>query len=306
MEKTILQTNALTKQYGKIKALDNVNIELKEKHIYGFIGRNGAGKSTFMKILAGLSYQTSGEFSLMGESSEKGLREARKSVGAMIEHPAIYPWYSVRRNVELKRQLVGNPDPNATDEVLELVDLKKSEKRRAGTLSMGMKQRLGIAMALVGNPKLLVLDEPINGLDPQNIVSLRKLLKRLNEEKDITIFISSHILNELYLLATDYIIINNGSIVDTSTHEELEEKCKKYICVKTDSVPKAVTVLDTLMDNDSYKVLADDTIRIFKNSSESEPIAKALMEAGVMVKEFSFKEQSLEDYFMHITGGEQK
>ncbi len=306
MEKTILQTNALTKQYGKIKALDNVNIELKEKHIYGFIGRNGAGKSTFMKILAGLSYQTSGEFSLMGEKSEKGLREARKSVGAMIEHPAIYPWYSVRRNVELKRQLVGNPDPNATDEVLELVDLKKSEKRRAGTLSMGMKQRLGIAMALVGNPKLLVLDEPINGLDPQNIVSLRKLLKRLNEEKDITIFISSHILNELYLLATDYIIINNGRIVDTSTHEELEEKCKKYICVKTDSVPKAVTVLDTLMDTDSYKVLSDDTIRIFKNSSESEPIAKALMEAGVMVKEFSFKEQSLEDYFMHITGGEQK
>ena len=306
MEKTILQTNALTKQYGKIKALDNVNIELKEKHIYGFIGRNGAGKSTFMKILAGLSYQTSGEISLMGESSEKGLREARKSVGAMIEHPAIYPWYSVRRNVELKRQLVGNPNPMATDEVLELVDLKKSEKRRAGTLSMGMKQRLGIAMALVGNPKLLVLDEPINGLDPQNIVSLRKLLKRLNEEKDITIFVSSHILNELYLLATDYIIINNGRIVDTSTHEELEEKCKKYICVKTDSVPKAVTVLDTLMDTDSYKVLADDTIRIFKNSSESEPIAKALMEAGVMVKEFSFKEQSLEDYFMHITGGEKK
>ena len=306
MEKTILQTNALTKQYGKLKALDNVTIELKEKHIYGFIGRNGAGKSTFMKILTGLSYQTEGELSLMGESSEKGLREARKYVGAMIEHPAIYPWYSVRRNVELKRKLVGNPDPKATDYVLELVDLKGAENRRAGKLSMGMKQRLGIAMALIGNPKLLVLDEPINGLDPQNIVSLRKLLKKLNEEKDITIFISSHILNELYLLATDYIIINNGTIVETSTHEELEEKCKKYICVKTDKVPSAVTVLDSLMDRDSYKVISDDTIRIFKTASESEPIAKALMEAGIMVKEFSFKEQTLEDYFMNITGGEQR
>ena len=306
MENTILQTIALTKRFGHFKALDAVNIELKEKHIYGFIGRNGAGKSTFMKILTGLSYQTEGEIMLMGESSESGLREARKSIGAMIENPAIYPWYSVRKNVELKRQLVGNPDPKATDYVLELVDMKQYEKRRAGKLSMGMKQRLGIAMALVGNPKLLVLDEPINGLDPQNIVSLRKLLKKLNEEKDITIFISSHILNELYLLATDYIIINHGRIVEVSTHEELEEKCKKYICVKTDAVPAAVTVLDKIMDRESYKVMSDDTIRIFKTAAESEPIARAFMEAGIMMKEFSFKEQTLEEYFMNITGGEQK
>ena len=306
MEQTILQTNALTKKYGHFKALDAVSIELKEKHIYGFIGRNGAGKSTFMKILTGLSYQTSGEMTLMGEKSEAGLREARKSIGAMIENPAIYPWYSVRRNVEIKRMLVGNPDPKATDQVLELVDLKQFEKRRAGKLSMGMKQRLGIAMALVSNPKLLVLDEPINGLDPQNIVSLRKLLKKLNEEKDMTIFISSHILNELYLLATDYIIIDHGRIAEVATHEELEEKCKKYICVKTDAVPKAVTLLDGMMDRDSYKVISDDTIRIFKTAAESEPIAKSFMEAGIMMKEFSFKEQTLEEYFMNITGGDRK
>ena len=169
-----------------------------------------------------------------------------------------------------------------------------------------MKQRLCIAMALVGNPKLLVLDEPINGLDPQNIVALRNLLKKLNEEKDITIFISSHILNELYLLATDYIIINRGRIVESITHEGLEEKCKKYICVKTDSVPQAVTVLDDIMDSDSYKVISDDTIRIFRNSSESEKISSALMAAGITLKELSFKEQSLEEYFMNITGGEVK
>lgn len=306
MDNTILQTNAMTKTYGHVKALDSVNIELKEKHIYGFIGRNGAGKSTFMKILTGLSYQTTGEMTLMGESTEKGLREARKSIGAMIENPAIYPWYSVRKNVELKRQLVGNPDTKTTDYVLELVDLKSAESRRAKTLSLGMKQRLGIAMALVGNPRLLVLDEPINGLDPQNIVSLRNLLKRLNEEKDITIFISSHILNELYLLATDYIIINRGRIVETLTHSELEEKCKKYICVKTDSVPSAITVLDKIIDTDSYKVISDDTIRIFKSASEAESISKAFMEAGIMLKELSFKEQTLEEYFMNITGGEQK
>lgn len=305
MEKMILQTNALTKQYGHVKALDSVSIELREKRIYGFIGRNGAGKSTFMKILTGLSYQTTGEMTLMGESSEKGLREARKSIGAMIENPAIYPWYSVRRNVELKRLLVGNPDPKATDYVLELVDLKSTENRRAKTLSLGMKQRLGIAMALVGNPRLLVLDEPINGLDPQNIVSLRNLLKTLNEERDLTIFISSHILNELYLLATDYIIINQGRIVETLTHNELDDKCKKYICVKTDYVPTAVTVLDKIIDTDSYKVISDDTIRIFKAAAEAERISKAFMEAGIMLKELSFKEQTLEEYFMNITGGEQ-
>lgn len=303
MDNMILQTNALTKTYGHLKALDAVNIELREKRIYGFIGRNGAGKSTFMKILTGLSYPTSGEFTLMGETTEKGLREARKSVGALVENPAIYPWYSVRRNVEIKRKLIGNPDTKATDHVLELVDLKSAEGRRAGKLSLGMKQRLGIAMALIGNPKLLVLDEPINGLDPQNIVSLRNLLKTLNEEKDITIFISSHILNELYLLATDYIIINQGRVIETLTHEELEDKCKKYICVKTDSVPAAVTVLDKVMDTDSYKVISDDTLWIFKNSAESEIVAKAFMEAGIMLKELSFKEQTLEEYFMNITGG---
>lgn len=304
MNNVILQTNALTKTYGHIKALDAVSIQLMEKHIYGFIGKNGAGKSTFMKILTGLSYPTNGELMLMGESSEKGLREARRSVGAMIENPAIFPWYSVRKNVELKRRLTGNPDPKVTDHVLELVDLKSAENRRAGKLSLGMKQRLGIAMALVGNPKLLVLDEPINGLDPQNIVALRNLLKKLNEENDITIFISSHILNELYLLATDYIIINKGRIVENLTHEELVEKCKKYICVKTDSVPSAVTVLDKMMSMDSYKVISDDTIRVFQNSSESEKIAKAFMEAGITLKELSFKEQTLEEYFMNVTGGD--
>lgn len=306
MENTILKTNALTKNYGHIKALDNVNLELKEKHIYGFIGRNGAGKSTFMKILTGLSYQTSGELSLMGETTEKGIREARNSVGAMIESPAIFKWYSIRMNVEIKRQLVGNPDRTATDRVLELVDLKSVEKRRAGTLSMGMKQRLGIAMALVGNPKLLVLDEPINGLDPQNIVALRKLLKKLNEEKDITIFISSHILNELYLLATDYIIINEGRIVETLTQEQLEDKCKKYICVRTDDAAKAVTVLDKLYEQGAYKVISDDTIRIFKTSQESARIAEAFMNAGIMLKELSFKEQSLEEYFVNVAGGDAK
>lgn len=306
MENVILQTNALTKTYGHVKALDSVNIELKENHIYGFIGRNGAGKSTFMKILTGLSYQTNGELVLMGESTEKGLREARKNIGAMIENPAIYPWYSVRKNVDLKRQLIGNPDPQSTDHVLELVDLKSVERRRAKDLSLGMKQRLGIAMALVGNPRLLILDEPINGLDPQNIVALRNLLKKLNEERDITIFVSSHILNELYLLATDYIFINQGRIVETLTHSELEEKCKKYICVKTDSVPTAVTVLDKIMDTDLYKVISDDTIRIFKTAAEAEGISKAFMEAGIMLKELSFKEQTLEEYFMNITGGEQK
>ena len=182
----------------------------------------------------------------------------------MIEAPALYPNYSIIRNLELQRILIGNPDKSACDKVLEMVELSEWKHKKVHTLSMGMKQRLGIALALIGNPQILILDEPINGLDPKNIVALRNLLKKLNEEKNITIFISSHILSELYLLATDYIIIHKGKIIDELTHDELEAKCRKYICIKTDAVPKVLTVLDKFLPNPEYKVVSDNTIHIFR------------------------------------------
>lgn len=303
MEEIVLKTNALVKKYSRFVALDNVSVEIKKGHIYGFMGQNGAGKSTFMKAVAGLTVPSSGEISLFGKSDATGLSEARKKLGVMIEQPALFPNYSVKRNVEMRRILSGNPDENMTDQMVELVGLSDVADKKAKKLSMGMKQRLGIAMALVGNPKLLILDEPVNGLDPENIIALRKLLQKLSEEKEITIFISSHILSELYLLATDYIMIHQGRIIETLSHEQLEEKCKKYICVKTDQVSVALTHLDKLMSSEYYKVVSDDTIRVFKDSSEAENISKLFSENGIVLKELSFKEQSLEEYFMSVIGG---
>lgn len=303
MEEIVLKTNALVKKYGRFVALDNVSVEIKKGHIYGFIGQNGAGKSTFMKAVAGLTVPSSGGISLFGKSDVTGLSEARKKLGIMIEQPALFLNYSVKRNVEMRRILSGNPDKNMTDQMVELVGLSDVADKNAKKLSMGMKQRLGIAMALVGNPKLLILDEPVNGLDPENIIALRKLLQKLSEEKEITIFISSHILSELYLLATDYIMIHQGRIIETLSHEQLEEKCKKYICVKTDQVSVALTHLDKLMSSEYYKVVSDDTICVFKDSSEAENISKLFSENGIVLKELSFKEQSLEEYFMSVIGG---
>lgn len=303
MNEIVLQTENLTKKYGVYTVLDNVSIRLERNHIYGFIGENGAGKSTFMKIITGLTYSTSGTYSIMGKESTHDREKMRRYIGSMIEDPALYPNYTIFQNLELQRTLVGNPDKSISDKVLEIVDLSDVKNKKVHTLSMGMKQRLSIAMALVGNPQILILDEPINGLDPKNIVALRNLLQKLNEEKNITIFISSHILSELYLLATDYIFIHKGKIIDVITHSELEAKCRKYICIKTDAVPVALTVLDKTMDSPEYKVVSEDTIHLYSDMENMEKISRAFMQNGIVIKELSVMEQTLEDYFMEITGG---
>lgn len=303
MEKFVLQTENLTKKYGAYTVLDNVSISLEKKHIYGFIGENGAGKSTFMKIITGLTYPTSGNYSIMGKESNREREKMRRHIGSMIEEPALYPNYTIIQNLELQRTLVGNPDKSANDKVLEKVGLSDVKNKKVHTLSMGMKQRLSIAMALIGNPQILILDEPINGLDPKNIVALRTLLQKLNEEKNITIFISSHILSELYLLATDYIFIHKGKIIDVITHEELEARCRKYICIKTDTVPLALTVLDKIMDGPEYKVVSEDTIHLYSDMDNIEKISRAFMQHEIVITELSVMEQTLEDYFMGITGG---
>ncbi len=303
MNEIVLQTENLTKKYGVYTVLDNVSIRLERNHIYGFIGENGAGKSTFMKIITGLTYSTSGTYSIMGKESTHDREKMRRYIGSMIEDPALYPNYTIFQNLELQRTLVGNPDKSISDKVLEIVDLSEVKNKKVHTLSMGMKQRLSIAMALVGNPQILILDEPINGLDPKNIVALRNLLQKLNEEKNITIFISSHILSELYLLATDYIFIHKGKIIDVITHSELEAKCRKYICIKTDAVPVALTVLDKTMDSPEYKVVSEDTIHLYSDMENMEKISRAFMQNGIVIKELSVMEQTLEDYFMEITGG---
>lgn len=303
MSDVILETKNLTKKFKNVCALDNVSVTLHKNHIYGFIGENGAGKSTFMKIVSGLAFPTAGEYSLFDETEPKKIEKKRKLVGTIIEDPALYPKYTVWRNVELQRIIVGNPDKSITDKVIEMVGLSDAKDRKAKYLSMGMKQRLGIAIAMVGNPQLLILDEPINGLDPKNIVALRNMLKKINEENECTIFVSSHILSELYLLATDFIFIHHGRIIETTTHEELEEKCSQYIVVRDDNIPETVAILEKNFPDVSYKVTADDTVKIFGKPDMKAELSKHLMEAGIVISELSEKELSLEDYFMTLTGG---
>ena len=303
MDNIILQTNGITVKYGDFLALDNVSISIKEKHIYGFIGENGAGKTTLMRVITGLSYPTSGEFTLFGKNTQADILKMRRRVGSIIEAPTLYPNYTAYQNLELQRVLIGNPDKGVCDRLLELVGLKDVRSKKVKKFSMGMKQRLGIALALVGKPKLLILDEPINGLDPKNISELRVLLKKLNEENDVTLFISSHILNELYLLATDYYIIHRGRIIESLTHDELETKCRQYIKVRTNELPRCITVIENAYSDAEYKVVDDETLHLFSQIEKAEDIAKLLMENKIVTKEFSVTEQSLEEYFLGVTGG---
>ena len=304
MDNTILQTNNLTVRFGRHTVLDNINIELKEKHIYGFIGENGAGKTTLMRVFTGLLYPSEGSFSLFRKNSPADILKMRKYIGSTIEAPALYPEYTAWQNLELQRVLMGNPDKNVCDELLKLVNLYDERSKKVRKFSMGMKQRLGIAMALVGKPKLLILDEPINGLDPKNISELRVLLKKLNEEKNVTLFISSHILNELYLLASDYFIIHKGKIIEALTHEQLDAKCRKYIKITTSELPRCITVIEKELNGVDYTVINNETLHLFSHTDNSEVVSEALVANKIITKEFSVSEQSLEEYFLNVTGGD--
>lgn len=303
MENVILQTNNIVKSYRHFKALDDVSITLEAGHIYGFIGENGAGKTTLMRILMGLSFPTAGSYSLFGKENHRKIQHIRRRIGSTIEEPTLYPEFSAYRNLELQRILLGNPDKSVCDDLLKLLDLYDVRNKRVKEFSMGMKQRLGIALALVGKPELLILDEPINGLDPKNISALRVLLKKLNEERGITMLISSHILNELYLLATDYIIIDKGKIIESLSHEQLEAKRENYVKVCTDRLPGCVTVIEKELKIFDYKVIDDHTLHIYAFTEEPQRISRALTQNGIVVGELSVCGQSLEEYFFSVTGG---
>ena len=303
MENVILQTNNITKFYRHFKALDDISITLEAGRIYGFIGENGAGKTTLMRILTGLSLPTSGSYSLFGKTEHAEIQTVRRRIGSTIEEPTLYPEFSAYRNLELQRILIGNPDKSICDEVLKLLDLYDVRNKKVKEFSMGMKQRLGIALALMGKPELLILDEPINGLDPKNISALRVLLKKLNVERGITMLISSHILNELYLLATDYIIIHKGKVIESLSHEQLEAKCENYVKVCTDNLPQCVTVIEKELKISDYKVMDDHTLYVYAFTEEPQRISQVLTQNNIVVSELSVCGQSLEEYFLSVTGG---
>ena len=287
MKELILKTYNLTKKYGNQIVVDNVNMTIKKGDIYGFIGQNGAGKTTLIRLITGLIHKSNGEIELFGGSGEKALNEARTMIGSLIETPSFYGNMTARENLEVSRLVRDIPGKNCIDEVLNLVGLNDVEKKKVKNFSLGMRQRLGIANALMGNPKLLILDEPINGLDPMGIVEIRELLKKINKEKDMTILISSHILSELSELATTYGIISKGRLIEEITANELNEKCRQYIDLIVDDTAKAVALLERELDISDYEVWEGNKIKIFSNLDSvgiiNSTISKALGLVGSLL-----------------------
>ncbi|MBR5938696.1 MAG: ATP-binding cassette domain-containing protein [Clostridiales bacterium] len=297
----LLETDNITKVYGSITAVDHVSIKLKQGEIYGLIGRNAAGKTTLLKMLAGLAHPTEGSFRIFGES-EKKTAHMRDRIGVLIESPGLLLNLSAFENMKVKALMLGMNDDSFLNELLCEVGLEGVGKLPVKRFSMGMKQRLGIALSLVGHPDLLLLDEPINGLDPQGIVEIRDLILRLNSERNITILISSHILEELSKIATRYGIIHNGQLIDEFTHQELLQRCSERIEIRPSDATAAVTIIEKMGFKD-YKVLDNSLIQIFERLDESGEIVLELAKNNIKTLGISVKNEALEDYYLSITGG---
>ena len=304
MNEIILKTNKLTKQYKEQKANNNISMTIKKGDIYGLIGKNGAGKTTIIRMITGLAHKTSGSIELLGASTDKELGKAREYVGSLIETPAFYGDMTAKQNLEVSRLVRNIAGKKCIDEVLKLVGLGSVGKKKFKDFSLGMKQRLGIANALLGNPRFLILDEPINGLDPMGIIEVRELLKKLNKEKDMTILISSHILPELEELATCYGIINNGELVEEISVKELSEKCKQYIELEVDDANRAVSILESELNITKYEVLEGNKINIYSDLDDVSKINSVLSRKGVMVERIGVKGENLEEYFIGKIGGQ--
>ena len=304
MSELLLQTRNLTKQYGRHRAVDDVNMHIKKGAIYGFIGRNGAGKTTCLKMISGLSTPSYGEIEMFGYKG-KDLQKVRSRVGCLIEAPGLYGNMSAYDNLNIKCKLTGIKKKGYIEELLKTVGLDTVGEKKTKHYSLGMKQRLGIALALVGEPDLLILDEPINGLDPQGIVEVRETIQKLAKERGMTICISSHILEELSKIATDYGIIHNGCLVQELTREELMKKCSERIELTLDNPKQAIPVLDD-MGFSSYQVIDNEHIHIFERLGESARLNMELAKAGIPVKGISITSEELENYFLRLTGGDNR
>lgn len=303
MNEYVLKANSLTKSYHGVNALHDISLTLEAGKIYGLIGQNGAGKTTLMRLITGLTFPASGSIELFGHTGEKALQIERKRLGAMIEYPSLVPNMTAKENLKLHRIMRGIPNKEVENKLLEFVGLAGTGRKKAKNFSLGMKQRLGIAAALLGNPELLILDEPINGLDPLGVVEIRNLLKKLCEEQQMTILISSHNLPELYQTATDYIIIHKGEIKQALTLAQLEERCRHHILISCGQPEKLVSILEMKLNTTNYKVMPDKTVKLYDYLDEKEQVSRVLFENGIIVTNLSNEGDTLEDYFISIVGG---
>lgn len=301
MSETILKAANVSKIYGKHKALNRVSIEIKRGMIYGLIGENGAGKSTFMRTIMGLITIDEGDIELFGETGTKGLQHARRKMGQSIETPALYPELTARENLRVQAAN-GGVSEREIDDLLRLMNLGHTGKKKAKNFSLGMRQRLAIASTLITNPEFLILDEPTNGLDPSGIVEMREIIQRLVRERGITVLLSSHLLDELSQVATHYGILHDGKLISELSKEALARETRQYIELETTDVQKAVVVLDEIGIRD-YEVINGTEINIYEHLDHAAAINRSLVLANVNVSRIGTTRQKLEDYFLQLTGG---
>ena len=303
MAENVLTARALTKRYGSAAAVDRVDLSIEKGQIYGLVGRNGAGKTTIIKMITSQTAPSGGELSLFGATGERELERMRERTGAMVENPSFYPYLGARENLEYYRLQRGIPGREVVDEALELVGLTDTGKKKFKHFSLGMKQRLGLALALMNHPDLLLLDEPINGLDPEGIVEFRNILLQLNRDRQTTIFISSHILSELENLATHYGFIDHGVMVEQISAAALREKCRACLELRVDDPARAARLLEQVLDDRDYEVLPGNVLRLYSHLAEPARVTQVLVEGGVQLSSLESKGANLEDYFLTLIGG---
>ncbi|MCI8909066.1 MAG: ATP-binding cassette domain-containing protein [Oscillibacter sp.] len=297
----VIETRGLSKRYRDKWAVDHLDLRVEQGDIYGFIGRNGAGKSTTLKLLCGLARPTQGEALIFGKPVQDPV--ARRRVGVLIEQPGLYPGLSGRENLRLHAALLGLDSPaRQVEEILRTVGLSAAEKKPLRHYSMGMKQRLGVALALLGGPDLLLLDEPINGLDPEGIREMRELLLRLNRERGLTILVSSHILGELSKIATRYGIIQEGRMVEQITAAGLEQNCADYLHLKADQPQRAAALLERELRLKRWEMRPEGELRIYE-AVDTKAVGRLLTQAGISIEEMGLHRQDLEAYFLERMGG---
>lgn len=300
MNEYVIQTSQLTKRYGTIHALDHVNIHVKKGCIYGLIGDNGSGKSTLLKLLAGQSHATSGEITMLGASGEKELERARRHIGCIIESPGFFPNMTVEQTLNYYSIQKGVPDDGKIIRTMQITGIEEKRRQKCRTLSLGQKQKLGLAIALLGEPQLLILDEPVNGLDPGSIIEFRSLLHRLNTEKNITILLSSHILSELQQTANVYGFLNKGKLLEEISAAALNEKCMDCIEITVSDPESYAAALETAFPSEHYKVLPDHTIRIYTPQKKAEAYSRLAREYEIDLTGMQTIRTSLENYYMEL------
>ena len=304
MDEFIIETRHLTKQYGTQKSVSDLNIHVKKGRVYGLLGRNGAGKTTTMKMLLGLTEPTSGEIELWGKPLRGNEKEVLPRIGSLIESPGFYPNLTATENLRIFAALRGVPSRHAVKDALDLVGLPYRDKKLFSQYSLGMKQRLAIALAVMHDPELLILDEPTNGLDPIGIAEIRTFIRRLCDEGGKTVLLSSHILSEISLMADDIGIIDHGVLLEEESLSALESKNGRFIHLGISDAAQAARLLETVLHTGQFRIDDDKSIRIFDTSLSLSLLSETMVKGGVALYDLHLCENTLEDYFKRVTGGE--